>query len=84
MDSSNKHEDGKVDQAHVEIKPLIDSKTQLSNENNKEGNFQRRRSSSITDAARSGRKHNVESIIKGNFRYYISIIEFNICYQLLI
>ena len=70
MDSSNKHEAGKVDQAHVEIKPLIDSKSQMSNENKKEGNFERRRSSSITDAARSGRKHNVESIIKGNFRCY--------------
>ena len=76
MDSSNKHEAGKVDQARVEIKPLIDSKSQMSNENKKEGNFERRRSSSITDAARSGRKHNVESIIKGNFRC--------ICYQLLI
>ena len=67
MDSSNKHEDGKVDQAHVEIKPLIDYKSQMSNENKKEGNFQRRRSSSITDAARSGRKHNVESVIKRYF-----------------
>ena len=67
MDSSNKHEDGKVDQALVEIKPLIDSKSQMSNENKKEDNFQRRRSSSITDAARSGKKHNVESVIKRYF-----------------
>ena len=72
MDSSNKHEDGKVDQTHVEIKPLIDSKAHMSNENKKEGNFERRRSSSITDAARSGRKHNVERIIGIYFRYYIS------------
>ena len=68
MDSSNKHEDGKVDQAHVEIKPLIESKSHMSNESKNEGNFQRRRSSSITDAARSGRRHNVESIIKRYFR----------------
>ena len=61
MDSSNKKDgqitkDDKEEEIQVEIKPLIAPKSQLSQENGKDANFQRRRSSGIADAARSGKR----------------------------
>ena len=61
MDSLNKKDEqttknDKEEEIHVEIKPLIAPKSQLSQENEKDANFQRRRSSGIADVARSGRR----------------------------
>ena len=66
MDSSNKKDDpatknDKEEEIHVEIKPLIAPKSQISQENGKDANFQRRRSSGIADAARSGRRKKTNS-----------------------
>ena len=62
MDSSNEKESGtcnivKEEEIQVEVKPLITPQSEPIQENKKDANFHRRRSSGVADAARSGKTY---------------------------